>query len=143
MVRDRIVIDSGFLLESVLPTQPIWQSEADELIECLISREIMGIVPWIFFAELAAVCSRKVRGNQLKRYEAETFLDTIEHLGLDVDIELEWPRKIYDHSMGMQTQAYDAMYLTLSQRMGGLPIASRDNGMLTGARGARIPVYAG
>jgi predicted nucleic acid-binding protein len=141
MARDRIVIDSGYLLEAVLPTKPLWQREADELIECLISREIMGIVPWIFFAELAAVCSRKVRGHLLNRYEAENFLDSIQNLGLDADLQLEWPRQIFDNSMSIQTQAYDAMYIMLSQRMGGLPIATRDKGMLTGARGAKLPVY--
>jgi len=65
MPLDRIVIDSGYLLESVLPTKREWQSAADHLIERLISRDLMGVVP----------------------------------------------------------------------------IASRDRGMLTGARGAKIPIY--
>jgi len=61
MVRERLVIDSGYLLESVLPT--------------------------------------------------------VEQLGLDVDIQLEWPRQLYDDAMKINVQVYDTMYIMLSQRI--------------------------
>lgn len=141
MVRERLVIDSGYLLESVLPTNSEWQQDADDLMDALINRDVAGVVPWLFFAELAAVCSRKVRSKTLHPDEAQAFLNSVEQLGLDVDIQLEWPRQLYDDAMKINVQVYDTMYIMLSQRMGGLPIATRDNGMLAGVRGAKLPLY--
>ena len=141
MPADRIVIDSGYLLESILPTKPAWQNEADELIERLAERDIQGCVPWLFFAEIANVCYRKTQGKAIARKEAEYFLETVQNLGLDVDIQMDWPLQLFENAMSLQIQAYDRIYIDLSERMGGLPIASRDGGMLAGARALRLPVF--
>lgn len=141
-MNERVVIDSSYLLEAVVPTSGEWQSEAIALMDGLAALEIAGVVPWICFLELASVCSKRVRGGKLDRYDAQGFLSSVTELGLHVDMQLQWPLELYEDSMAIQTQTYDTMYLMLAKRMGGLPIATRDKGMQAGARALRLPLYA-
>ncbi|MGQ0710796.1 MAG: hypothetical protein ACT4NV_13755 [Rhodoferax sp.] len=39
------------------------------------------------------------------------------------------------------SREWQAMYLMLAKRMGGLPIATRDKGMQAGARALCLPLY--
>lgn len=141
-MNDRLVVDSSYLIEAVLPTKAEWQREADSMIEALMQGEVSAVVPWLFFAELASACSRRARARALPDSEARKFLGAITDLGLHVDMQLQWPLELYEDSMAIQTQTYDTMYLMLAKRMGGLPIATRDKGMQAGARALRLPLYA-
>lgn len=140
MAPDRVVLDSSFILESILPTTIELKRQADALIADLASGDLKAVAPWIFFPEVAVVCAKAVRGRRLAVNDAAEFLDLLPQLGLDLEFKLEPPLAIFQASMRTGAQAYDSMYLVLAEAMG-LPIASIDGGMKTAARALNIPVY--
>lgn len=89
MAGERLVLDSGFVLEAVLASSEKWRREAVEMIEAIAVRDVDARVLWLFFAELAQVVTRNVRGRRLDRDEGQAFLAQIDALALHVDLTLD------------------------------------------------------
>lgn len=58
---ERIVVDSSFLIEAVLPTSQQWQTEALYLINAVAIGDIAMVCPHLLFLEIAAVCAKKIK----------------------------------------------------------------------------------
>lgn len=140
MARDRVVIDSGFILEAILPTTADSRDDALALIDAIAAGELKGVVPWIFHCELAAVCAKATRSRRITKEEAADFLDSVQDLGLDLDMQIDPPSILFANAMRTGAQAYDTIYLMLAASMD-LPLATIDRGMRTGARSMKIPLY--
>lgn len=140
MATERLVVDSNYVLEAVLPTTEKWRREAVDLVERIASRDIDARVPWIFFAELTSVVTRRVRGRQLDPDDALAFLDRIDSLGMHVDLTLEQSGSLHGAAMLWNAGAYDAIYLDVAKRMA-IPVATRDKGMIAAARMAGVDVF--
>lgn len=141
MASDRLVLDSSFALELVLPTHASWQADALRIFEHASSGALEIVIPMIFFAEIAAVLTRKVRSRAIAHDEAEAFLIDIQQLPIALDVSIVSAGGLYVYARQWQCGAYDAIYLELAQRMA-LPIATRDRGMLTAARAASVDAFA-
>jgi predicted nucleic acid-binding protein len=141
VASDRLVLDSSFALELVLPTHATWQADALKLFERASSGDLELIIPMIFFAEVAAVLTRKVRSRAIAHDEAEAFLTDIQEVPIALDVSIVSAGGLYVYARQWQCGAYDAIYLELAQRMA-LPIATRDRGMLTAARAAGVEAFA-
>ncbi len=140
MATDRLVLDSSFALEAILPTSEKWRREAVDLIEAIATRDIDARVPWLFFAELANVVTRRVRSRNLDSESAMGFLERIDSLALHVDLTLEQSLVLHSAAMKWHCGAYDAIYLDLAMRMA-IPVATRDRGMVTAARAAGVAIF--
>lgn len=133
------MLDSSFALELVLPTHASWQAEVLTLFDRATAGDVELMIPMIFFAEVAQVLTRRVRGsrNHLPRDEAETFIAGLERVPMALDVSVNPTAVLYAHAQQFGCGVYDAMYVELAQRMA-LPIATRDRGMATAARAARV-----
>lgn len=138
---DRVVVDSGFILEAILPTSKHSQEQAQHLIEKLQNGDIEAVVPWLFYAEIAAVCAKRVRARRLDKELAEEFLDGFMSLPIDIDLRLEGPLQLFQDAMQVGSQVYDTMYITLAKSMG-LPVATVDKGMQQAAKAERVTLWA-
>lgn len=140
MATERLVLDASFALEAILPTSAAWQSEAFDLFDRIASQDVEARVPLLFFAEVAAVVTRKVRGRRLDDAEAAEFLLQLDALGLHIDLSLDGALQLYTQARQWQAGAYDAIYLATAKGMD-IPIATRDGGMIAAARAAGVTVY--
>ena len=141
MASERLILDSGFALEAILPTKEAWRVEAVELIQRIADRDVDARVPWIFFAECAAVCTRKIRDSKVrldKRIAAE-FLEQIDGLGMHVDLTLDGAGFMHANAISWQCGAYDSIYIDAARRMA-IPVATRDKGMVAACRLAKVEV---
>ena len=140
MANSRVVLDASFALEAVLPTSAQWQHESWDLFERIASGTADAAVPWIFFAEIAAACARRVRARAMDPSDAIDFMGHLDTLPLMLDLTLDKAAGLYAPAMRWQCGAYDAIYLTLAQRLD-LPLATRDRGLITAAKAAHIALY--
>ena len=140
MASDRLVLDASFALESVLPTSAAWQREAWALLDQLASEDLEAAVPWLFYAEIAAACAKRVRSGILDAGDAADFIEQIDALPLQLDLSMEKGAGLYAAAMRWQCGTYDAIYLAAAAQMR-LPIATRDKGMIAAARVARVPIF--
>lgn len=141
-MSDRVVLDSGYALEAILPTESKWQTEAIQLLERAAKGELQISIPLMFFAEVAAVVTRKVRGNKLDPTDAERFLEALTHIPVNLEIAVDHSLALYTKAQQWQAGAYDAIYLALAQGQG-IPIATRDKGMIAAAKLAGVQVFKG
>lgn len=125
MAAERVVIDSGFLLESILPTKREWKHQADRLLEGMVGGEIQGVVPWLFFFELASVCARKTRARSLDANTAELFFETIEQCGFHLELAISTPSELFAQAMRLGCQVGDSVYIEVA-RQADLPLATVD-----------------
>ena len=140
MASERIVVDTSFLLESILPTTAVGRDDANRLIDGLAGGELAAVVPRIFYCEIAATCAGAVRGRRTNDATAREFMELLIKLGIDIEVKLDPPSVIYDGAMQTGAQAYDAMYVVLADAMG-LPVATVDRGMRTAARSMKVPLF--
>lgn len=134
------MLDASFALEAVLPTPAQWQHESWDLFDRIASGDTDAAVPWIFFAEIAAVCTRKVRARVMDAADAADYIEQLDSLPLMLDLALDKAAGLHARAMQWQCGAYDAIYLALSQRLD-LPLATRDRGLRTAAKAAGIGLY--
>ena len=97
-------------------------------------------MPLLFFAEVAAVVTRKVRARRLDADDAAEFLRQLDALGLHVDMTLDGALQLYAQAQQWQAGAYDAIYVAAARDMA-IPIATRDRGMIAAAASAGVAVY--
>lgn len=142
MREHRVVIDSGYLLEAVMPTNAAMQHDALDLISELGSGRTRAVVPWIFYAEIAAGCAKGVRSKRMTNDDAIEFMTQLTDLGIDIDMRLEGPLPMYENAMLFHAQAYDAIYVALAKAMD-LPVATVDAGMKTAVLSMKLPIYRG
>jgi len=140
MAGERLVIDANYALESLLPTSESWRIESVELIESIAAGETDVCVPWLFFAEVANVVTKKVRRRIIDTDSAELFLARLDGLGLEVDMMLQPTLPLYEEAKRWQLSAYDAIYLDLARRMA-LPLATRDRGLASAARHCGVELF--
>ena len=140
MASERLVLDASFALEAILPTTTVWQSEAFDLFDRIASQDLEARVPLLFFAEVAAVVTRKVRARRLDADDAAEFLRQLDTLGLHVDMTLDGALQLYTQAQQWQAGAYDAIYVAAARDMA-IPIATRDRGMIAAAASAGVAVY--
>jgi predicted nucleic acid-binding protein len=140
MASERLVVDASFVIEALLPTSSEWQSEAFDLLDRIATRDIDARVPWIFFAELAAVVTKKTRSRRLDPQDASDFLERIDALGMHVDLTLEQSQSLHLAAMHWNCGAYDSIYIDAAYRMA-VPLATRDRGMIAAARLIGVPVF--
>lgn len=140
MANNRVVLDASFALEAVLPTSAQWQHESWNLFEHIATGDTDAAVPWIFFAEVAATCARKVRARTMDPIDAADFIEQLDSLPLMVDLSLDKALALYAPAMQWQCGAYDAIYLSLAQRLD-VPLATRDRGLRTASKAARVSLY--
>jgi predicted nucleic acid-binding protein len=137
---ERIVIDSGFILESALPTTRENKAQAEKLISRLQTGQTIGVVPWIFFNEIATVLARRVRSGKLKDDEAQVFFDQLETCKFEPVFVLIEPRNLYDIAIKMGCQIVDSIYVRMAKSHG-LSIATVDGGMIQAAIASKIGLY--
>ena len=142
MAVDRVVIDSGFLLESILPTRREQKHAADQLIEAMADRRTTGVVPYLFFHELAAVCARKQRARQVAADDVAMFLEAIDACGFTLDLTILSPSDLYRQALKLGCQVSDAVFVALA-KANGIPLATVDGGMKTAARAAGVELWKG
>lgn len=111
MATERLVLDASFALEAILPTSAAWQSEAFDLFDRIASQDVEARVPLLFFAEVAAVITRKVRARRLDDAEAAEFLMQLDALGLHIDLSLDGALQLFTQARQWQAGAYDAINL--------------------------------
>ena len=140
MAVERLVLDASYALEVVLPSFKAWHSDALDLLEAIAEREVDARVPWVFFAELAYVVTKRVRGGSIDAEEGDDFLRRIDSLAMHVDVTLEQGRSLHRAAIDFHCGAYDAIYLAVARQMA-IPIATRDRGMASAARRAGIEVF--
>ena len=140
VANSRVVRDASFALEAVLPTSAQWQHESWDLFDRIASGDTDVAVPWIFFAEIAAACTRKVRARVMEPTDAADFIEQLDSLPLMLDLTLDRAAGLHARAMQWQCGAYDAIYLALAQRLD-LPLATRDRGLRTAAQAARVSLY--
>lgn len=140
MPNHRVVVDSGYLLEAIMPTTEALQHQALDLIAELGSGKTRAIVPWIFYAEIAAGCAKGVRSKRVHEEDAEKFMALLDDLGIDIDMRLEGPLPMYQNAMRFHAQAYDSIYIALAESMD-LPVATVDAGMKTAVRSLKMALY--
>lgn len=141
MASERVVLDASAALEAMLPSSEASRAAAVELLERIGSGDIDARVPWVFFAEVAYVVTKKRRAKVLSKEEAEDFLLQIDGLGLQVDLTLEGASQLHATAMQWNASVYDALYVDAAQRMA-IPVATRDRGMVTACRAAGVEVFA-
>lgn len=141
MASERVVIDSGYILESIIPTTKADQDNANALIRGLARGELKAVVPWIFYPEIAAGCAKAVRGRRVDRETASEFMDELIHLGIDIDMKFDPPSVTFGDALRTGAQAYDAMYVVLAEAMGRLPVATVDRGMRTAVRSMKLALF--
>lgn len=139
-MRDRVVVDSGFILEAILPTNKEQQEQAQRLIEKLQDGEIEAVVPWLFYAEIAAVCAKRVRARRLDDQTARDFMEGFMSLPIDIDMRLDGPMQLFEDAMQTGAQVYDTMYVVLAKSMA-LPLATVDSGMRQAAKAERVDLF--
>lgn len=139
-MRERVVVDSGFVLEAILPTNARSQNDARQLIERMLNGELEAVVPWLFYVEIAAVCAKRVRARRLDRELAEEFMDAFMAMPIDIDIKLDGPLQLFHDAMQTGAQVYDSMYVALARAMD-LPIATVDSGMRQAAKAEKVELY--
>lgn len=122
---ERIVVDSSFLIEAVLPTSQQWQTEALYLINAVAIGDIAMVCPHLLFLEIAAVCAKKI-----KPAAAARMFDLLDSLDIDIDVNLSTARGFYAFAKGVKCQVYDGVYLDLAKTHR-LPLATRDGGQIT------------
>jgi predicted nucleic acid-binding protein len=143
VASDRLVLDASYALELVLPTHASWQSEVIDLFDRATSRDIDLVVPaTIFFAEVASALARRVRGRVIGQAAAEAFLEDLEQVPIALDVQVSMASALFAPAMRWQCGVYDAIYIELAVTLD-LPIATRDRGMVTAARNAKVPVFSG
>lgn len=140
MPDHRVVLDSGYALEAIMPTTRESQQDALELIAALADGSVRAVVPWIFYAEIAAGCAKGVRARRLDADDAMEFMQQMPYLGIDIDMRLDGAAQMYSDAMRTGAQAYDAIYLTLAESMD-LPVATVDKGMRTAVRSMKLSLY--
>ena len=140
MASERVVVDSGYILESILPTTAHDRDNANALIFGLSTGDIKAVVPWIFYCEVAATCAKAVRGRRIAQEDATEFMDQLIQLGIDIDMKLDPPSVTFENAMRTGAQAYDAMYVVLAESMG-LPVATVDRGMRTAVRSMKLVLF--
>jgi predicted nucleic acid-binding protein len=140
MAAERLVIDSGFLLESILPTRREWKHDADRLLEAMASGDVQAVVPWVFFYELASVCARKVRARRLDAETVALFFELLTQSGFQLDLALSGPGELYAQAMAMGCQVADSIYLGVAKAQD-LPLATVDGGLRTAARSAGVELW--
>jgi predicted nucleic acid-binding protein len=141
VASDRLVLDASYALELVLPTQATWQAEAVAFFDRATLGDLDLVIPAIFFAEMAAVLARKVRGRVIAQATAEQFLEDFEQLAIALDVQISPASALFASAQRWQCGAYDAIYVELALQLD-LPIATRDRGMVTAARAAGVPIFA-
>ncbi len=140
MALERIVLDSGYALESIMPSSTETQAESLTLLQYLATGEVRAVVPWIFFAEIAAGCARGVRSRRVDPDDALEFMQQLPLLGIDMDLKLETAEQMYRDAFHTGAQAYDSIYLMLAESMD-LPVATMDKGMRTAVRSMKLALY--
>lgn len=136
------MLDASYALELVLPTHASWQAEVIDLFDRTTRGDIDLVVPAIFFAEVASALARRVRGRVIGQAAAEAFLDDLEQVPIALDVQVSPASALFAPAMRWQCGAYDAIYVELALSLD-LAIATRDRGMVTAARNAKVPVFSG
>ena len=140
MAAERLVFGASYALEALLPSVEKWRQEALERVAAIAAHDIEAHVPWVFFAELANVITRSVRGRRVDGRVAADFLREIDVLSLRVDPAELGSLALHQAAMTWHAGAYDAIYLDLAARLV-TPIATRDRGIITAAHTFGMPVY--
>lgn len=140
MASERVVLDASAAIEAILPGSEASRVAAVELLERIGSGDIEARVPWVFFAEVAHVITKKRRARVLTKEEAEDFLLQIDGLGLQVDLTLEGTGQLHATAMRWNASVYDALYIGAAERMA-IPVATRDRGLMTACRAAGVQVF--
>lgn len=139
MASERLVLDASFAIEALAPTTALWQRQAFDLIDRIASRDVEASVPWLFYVELAAVITKRVRGRRTDATDGADFLAMVDGLGLHLDLSIDGAGALHANAMRWNAGAYDAVYIDLATRMA-IPLATRDRGMVTAARAAKVDV---
>lgn len=140
MASERLVLDASYVIEAILPTSKGWQIEAFDMMDRIAERDVDARVPWIFFAEVAALVTRKVRARRLAADDGREFLERVDALAMHVDLTLEQSAALHGAAMHWNCGAYDAVYVDVASRMA-VPLATRDRGMAAAARMAGVQVF--
>ena len=140
MAAERLVLDASFALEALLPSSEKWRRDAVNMIAAIAAHDIEACVPWIFFAELAHVVTRSVRGRKVDGRVAADFLREVDVLSLRVDPAEAGSLVLHQAALRWHAGAYDTIYLDLAARLA-VPIATRDRGIITAAHAFGVPVY--
>ena len=140
MAAEPLVLDASFVLEAILPTSEKWRFEAIDMIAAIAAHDIEAHVPWIFFAELANIVTRSVRGRRVDSRIAADFLLEVDALSLRVDPPDAGSLALHRAALRWHAGAYDAIYLDLAVRLAA-PLATRDRGMATAARAAGVSMF--
>lgn len=123
-----------------MPTTAGLQSQALKLIGEIGSGRTRAVVPWIFFAEIAAGCAKGVRSRRVHDEDAQEFMRLLVDLGIDVDMRMDGALSMYQNAMRFHAQAYDSIYIALAESMD-LPVATVDSGMKTAVRSVKMDLY--
>ena len=140
MAAERLVLDASYALEAILPSSEKWRQEALEMIAAIAVHDIEAHVPWVFFAELAHVVTRSVRGRRVDSRVAADFLLEVDVLSLRVDPAEAGSLALHQAALRWHAGAYDTIYLDLAARLAA-PIATRDRGIITAAHAFGVPIY--
>ena len=140
MAAEPLVLDASFVLEAILPTSEKWRFEAVDMIAAIAAHDIEAHVPWVFFAELANVVTRSVRGRRVDGGVAADFLLEVDALSLRVDPPEAGSLALHQAALRWHAGAYDAIYLDLAARLA-VPIATRDGGMAAAARAGGVATF--
>lgn len=141
MASERLVVDASYLIEAIAPTSAQWQTDAFDLIDRIASGDVEARVPWLFFAEVAQVVTKRVRGRRTDPSDARDFLQTLDGLGMHVDLSLDGAGQLHAQAMRWNAGAYDAVYVDAASRMA-VPIATRDRGMRAACKAAGVALFA-
>lgn len=141
MASERVVIDASYLLEAVLPTSAQWQDEAFHLMSLVKVGDIEGRAPWLIYAEVAAVVSKRTRGRTISLETGLAFLADVDTLGIEIELSLEGSGALFAAAHRWQCGTFDALYVDLASRLN-VPIATRDKGMMAAAKLAGVPIYS-
>lgn len=140
MAAERVVIDSGYLIESLLPTKREYKHQADRLMEAMRDGQVQGLVPYLFFHELAAVCARKQRARHVQADDVEAFMESVESCGFELDLTIMGPLDLYRQAIRIGCQAADAVYVELA-RVGNASLATIDGGMRQAAAALGVDLF--
>lgn len=135
MPAERLVVDSSYLIEAVLPTRQEWQTEALYLINAVAIGEVAMVCPHLLFLEIAAVCAKKVKPTAAAR-----MFDLLDSLDIDIDVNLSTARGFYTFARSVKCQVYDGVYLDLAKTHR-LPLATRDGGQIAACRALKLSVW--
>jgi predicted nucleic acid-binding protein len=136
MATERIVVDSSYLIEAVLPTTEAWRIDALYLINAIAIGDVQAVCPHLLQLEIASVCNKKIRPATAQR-----MFDLLESLEIDMDVNLSTARGFYTFARSIKCQVYDGVFIDLAKTHK-LRLATRDSGQIAACRALKIGLWA-